>query len=213
MLIAARSSNRALQQGRSFDMLRFSDPKTPEGFARLSRALEPILDEWPGPLCRLPIARRSTERWARARLAFSNRERLFMLDVRNISEWEFARTEFWTAPESEPNRLAYDSESATLALVVELVPENGLFAISDGGVTHILAALAKGHRIDGKPVREAVVIQVERGPTGYRTITHQPAAKIAEILKLGVPQPCVGPMLRASLHFEEVVPAELEEWA
>ena len=92
------------------------------------------------------------------------------------------------------------------------MPEKG-FAVSFDGVEHILTALAKGHRIDGKPVLKAVVIFVARDPTGGLRCLHQShAEEVAEKLKSGPVLRGVGRMVRASRGFKEVVPAEMEQW-
>ena len=71
------------------------------------------------------------------------------------SDWEFASVETCRRGRVFPNMLAYHEASATLALIVKRSKTGTDFALSEAGLNYLLAALDKGERRDGKPVRHA----------------------------------------------------------
>jgi hypothetical protein len=81
--------------------------------------------------------------------------------VTDLSDWKFASTDVCKRENIFPNQLAYCEDTATLAVVVRRSPSSRDFALGEGGLKFISAALEKGERKDGKPVFRALVILAE----------------------------------------------------
>jgi hypothetical protein len=77
------------------------------------------------------------------------------------AEWEFATMAQLQDGNIWPNMLAYHESSATIALIVKRSPKGGDFALGKAGHDCIEAALESGHRLDGRPIRQAFIVYVD----------------------------------------------------
>ena len=113
------------------------------------------------------------------------------------SGWTWAPIETCKRLKLFPNRLAFHETTATLALIVKRSMSGDDFALSEAGLSYLLAALKNGARKDGKALRHALVVlaevdvdqQVQRRPHPYKVISHSTAQAIRDRFNGITPNP------------------------